>query len=351
MADIAASQLPRDRPLWDLTVVEGLERGLVAFVVKLHHSVADGGAAVALLENAFVVDDTDAFVEAAHPEPLPTRNALLRHALADGRRRTAGLPQLVRRNASGYVAARRATHETEMDLPVPFTAPRTSLNVSLDAGRTFAMTSLPLDDLLAVKRAASATLNDVFLALCGGALRSYLLRRGELPARSLVAGVPLATQPGLIRYSGNHVDNLMLSLATDVADPWERIRVVHEAAVAARHIREELGTELFEDRAGLTPPLLYPLSVRMWARTRLANRMRPPINLIASNVRGPDKLPDFDGSVVTALYSVGPILEGIGLNITAWSYRDRLYVSVLGCPGSLPDPWELIGDIDASAAL
>ena len=96
--------------------------------------------------------------------------------------------------------------------------------------------------------------------------------------------------------------------------------------------------------------MLYPLGIRLWARTRLANRTRPPINLVASNVRGPSELPEIDGGAVTALYSVGPILEGIGLNITAWSHRDHLYVSVLGCPETLPDPWELIADLKASAA-
>jgi WS/DGAT/MGAT family acyltransferase len=212
------------------------------------------------------------------------------------------------------------------------------------------MTTMPLADLLAAKRAASVTLNDVFLAVCGGALRRYLARRGELPIGGLIAGVPLATHGGQRRYSGNHVDNLMLPVGSHVADPSARVRLIHEASVAARNVREALGPNLFEYRAGLTPPLLYPLGLRLWARTRLADRIRPPINLIVSNVRGPGALPEIEGGAVTALYSIGPILEGIGLNITAWSHRDLLYVSVLGCPASLPDPWELIEALTTSAA-
>lgn len=349
VADIAATQLPRDRPLWDLTVVDGLACDRAAFVVKLHHSLADGGAAVALFENVLISDDEGAFVERSNPEPLPSRRALLRQASASGSRRVLGLPRLARRSVSGLLAARRAKLQSDVHLPVAFSAPRTSLNASLGADRTFAMTGLVLEDLLVVKREASATLNDVFLAMCGGALHRYLLRRGELPTTGLVAGVPIATHAGERHYRGNHVDNLMLPIGTDVADPVARIRLVHDAAASARRVRQALGPELFESRAELTPPLLYPLSIRLWTRTRLANRTRPPINLIASNVRGPSTVPEIEGGVATALYSVGPILEGIGLNITAWSFRDRLEVSVLGCRATLPDPWELVADLTASA--
>ncbi len=138
----------------------------------------------------------------------------------------------------------------------------------------------------------------------------------------------------------------MLPVGSEIADPVERLRVIHEAAQAARRVREALGTDLFEYRAGLTPPHLYPLGIRLWACTRLADRTRPPINLIASNVAGPHRPLELHGGLVTSLYSVGPILEGIGLNITAWSYVDRLFVSVLGCRASLPDPWALIDDLN-----
>jgi diacylglycerol O-acyltransferase / wax synthase len=349
VSEIASTQLPRSQPLWELTVVEGLEGGLTAFVVKLHHSMADGGAAVAMLENAFVIDDADAYSRPAAPEPLPTRHELYRQAARSRRRRVARLPRFASQTGTGLTAAGRARRDSTVSLPVPFSSPRTSLNVSLERGRTFAMTALPLSDLQRIKRTCQVTFNDVFLAVCGGALRRYLDRRGELPRSSLIAGVPVATHLQPRHFSGNHVDNLMLPVASDIADPAERVRSIHEAVQAARRVREALGTDLFEYRAGLTPPHLYPLGIRLWARTRLANWTRPPINLVASNVVGPRRPLELDGGVVTALYSVGPILEGIGLNITAWSYVDRLYVSVLGCPASLPEPWTLIDDLTGAS--
>ena len=166
----------------------------------------------------------------------------------------------------------------------------------------------------------------------------------------MVAGVPMATGAEAVHYSGNHLDNLALPLGVDLVDPVERVRRIHAATMAARRVREALGPELFEGRAALTPPMLYPVGIQLWARTHLADHTRPPINLIASNVRGPADLPAMDGARVTALYSMGPILEGIGLNVTAWSFRDELDVSVMGTPGTLPDPWDLVDDLHASAA-
>jgi len=345
VAEVAATQLPRDRPLWDLTVVDGLAGDRMAFVVKLHHALADGGAAVAMLENAFVVDDREAFVQTECSEPIPSPGALYRQATRSRARRVTQLPDFAGKTARGLGAARRARKQTEVAPTVPFAAPRTSLNVSLDAERTYAMTGLPLARLMQIRKTAGVSFNDVFLALCGGALRRYLQARGELPSRSLIAAVPLATRLGERRFSGNHVDNLIIPLGTELGAA-ARTESVHRAVRAARHIRSALGTDLFEYRAGLTPPHLYPLGLRLWARTRLADHVRPPVNVVASNVTGPRVPLELGGAVVTALYSVGPILEGIGLNITAWSYVDRLFVSALGCRSSLPDPWALIDEFE-----
>lgn len=349
VAEVTGTPLRRDRPLWDLTVVDGLEGGKVAFVMKLHHALADGGAAVSMIVNAFLLDDNAGFSQPAQPEPMPPRRVLFTHALVGRWRQIIGLPRFLSRSVTGMLASRQAKRRIGVALPGLFTAPRTPINVSLDVERTFAMTSLPLDDLLAVKSASGATLNDVFLAICGGALRQHLARRGWPPIHDLTAGVPIATRPDEQHFSGNHVDNLIIGLGVDLVDDRERLERIHRTAAAARNVRKALGLQLFEDRAEMTPPILYSLTVRLWALTRLANRTRPPLSLIASNVAGPRSHLELDGGLVTALYSVGPLLEGVGLNITAWSYAGQLHVSVLGCPTSLPDPWDLADGLVAAA--
>lgn len=350
VAGIAAVPLPRDRPLWELTVVEGLAGGQVGFVVKIHHALADGVAAVALLTNAFVLNDAEAVIEPFHLEPVPSNRALYRAAAPNALRALGSIPGFVMQTVTGLRDGRAARRRETTPVLGPFAGPRTAFNVSLTPERTFATLALPIEAMASAKRVAGASLNDVFLALCGGGVRRYLNRTRDLPRTSLVASVPVGTQTDGRRLSGNHVDNLFVSLHTDVADPVARLRAIHASTSAARRVRAALGTGLFERRAGLIPPALYTLTTRSWAATGLADRLRPPLNLVASSVPGPRTPLELDGGVITALYSSGPILEGIGLNITAWSYVDTMYVSLLGCPSSLPDPWLLAEDIDAEMA-
>ncbi|HEY5110335.1 MAG TPA: WS/DGAT domain-containing protein, partial [Acidimicrobiales bacterium] len=208
--------------------------------------------------------------------------------------------------------------------------------------RTFAITRLPLGALQDIRRATGTTFNDVYLAVCAGALRRYLVEREELPLRPLVASVPVSTDPDVARMSGNRVDNIYVSVATDVADPLERLRTIHDGVVAARAVRQQLGHDLLEQRADVVPPQLYQPTVRLWSRSHVADHLHPPLNVILSNVAGPREEIRMGPVGLEALYSVGPILEGIGLNVTAWSYEDVLGVSLIGCPKSVPDPWALV---------
>ena len=260
------------------------------------------------------------------------------------------LPRLATRSVRGMRASEARRRASPVKPPLPFDTPKTMFNVSLTSTRTYAMTTLALDDLKAIRRSSGVTLNDVYLAVCAGAVRTYLVEQGTLPARPLVASVPVSTDPNATRLGGNHVDNLYVSIGTDIADPLERLHHIHDVAAAAKDVRSVLGSDLLEKRADVVPPQLFALAVRTWARTRLANHMRPPVNLVLSNVAGPRQRLHVGQAVLEAIYSVGPILEGIGLNITAWSYADALHVSVLGCPPSLPDPWSIVDALHNSLA-
>jgi len=341
VADVAGRPLHRDRPLWEIVVVEGLADSRLAVVAKVHHAVADGAATVALLTRALGAPDADAPGAEWHPDVVPTRRRLVRMAARDHVTRLHHLPALAARSVRGLRASEARRHASVTKPPLPFDTPRTMFNVSLTPARTYAMTTLPLGDLKAVRRSSGATLNDVYLAMCGGALRTYLLQRGALPPRPLVASVPVSTDPSATRLGGNRVDSLYVSIGTDIADPLERLRHVQAVAAASKEVRSALGNDLLERRADIVPPQLYALAVRAWARGGLANHMRPPVNLVLSNVPGPKQRLRIGQAELDAIYSVGPILEGIGLNITAWSYADALHVSVLGCPASAPDPWPI----------
>lgn len=352
VAEVASRPLPRDRPLWELVVVEGLAGDRVAVVAKVHHAVADGAATVALLQRALGAPDKDTGVAPWRPDPVPTRFELVRRAAHDHRARLSRLPALATQSIRGLRASELRRRSAADKPPLPFETPKTPFNVSLTPARTYAMAALALGDLRAVSRSRDAKLNDVYLAVCGGALRSYLIALDVLPRRPLVASVPISTDPGHSRLGGNRVDSLYISIGTDIADPLERLRHVQSIAAASKDVRSVLGTDLLERRADVVPPQLYALAVRAWARSGLANHVRPPVNVVLSNVPGPRQRLRIGGAELDAIYSVGPILEGIGLNMTAWSYADALNVSVLGCPTSLPDPWLVVDALhDAMADM
>jgi diacylglycerol O-acyltransferase len=221
-------------------------------------------------------------------------------------------------------------------------APRTLLNGALSAPRTFASATLSLDEVKAVKRACGVTVNDVVLAVVGGALRRVLSELDALPSRSLIAGVPIATDgPGDVRLGGNRVSNLFTTLGTDVADPIERLRAIHEVTAAAKTVQGLLGPEMMQEWVQFTPPGPYAWLVRQYSRFRVADRLPPPINAVVSNVPGSADDLVVAGARLLHLYSVGPILEGIGLNVTVWSYGAHLDVGILACPDGLADPARL----------
>ena len=219
-------------------------------------------------------------------------------------------------------------------------APRTPFNAALTARRNFATASLPLDEVRAVAKAHGVTVNDVVLALVSGTLRGWLADSGEQPDRSLLAGVPVGTDtPGTSpqRLGGNRVSNLFTTLATDVEDPAERLRLISATTRESKLVQQTLGPDLLREWVQFTPPVPMSLAMRGYSAGRLASHHNPPFNVVVSNVRGPGEVVTVANARLVDLFSVGPILEGIGLNVTAWSYAGRLNFSLLGCPDLVAD--------------
>jgi WS/DGAT/MGAT family acyltransferase len=203
------------------------------------------------------------------------------------------------------------------------------------------MASLSLDDVKTVKNAFDASVNDVVLAIVAGALRRYLEERGELPDRALVAGVPVSTAAEPDRLGGNKVSNMFTALRTDIEDPVERLQAIHDVTAAAKDFHNVLGSEMLRDWSEITPPRPFAWFMRFYSRRGYASRHRPPINLVVSNVPGPPAPLSIADANIVALYSMGPILEGIGLNVTVWSYVDSINFGVVSCPEFAPDLWAL----------
>ena len=342
IGDIASSPLDRDRPLWEAHAIEGLADGRVVIVQGASRARRRCG-----------VSDVAGQRHGQHPIGRPSsaaRAVAHRPAAERARAATRGAARLAARSASAagtllrtvqavLAVVRRRRHATVHPPRPILDAPRTSFNRAITPRRSFATVSLSLDAVRKVRRAFDVPFTDVVLAVVGGALRDWLSSRGELPERPLLAGVPVANDDALgsSRLIGNKVSNIFTTLATDVADPVERLRRVTEVTREARTVQELVGLDMLEQWVQFTPPALMSGFMRLYSRLRLANRHPPPFNVVVSNVPGPREELVIAGARLVDLYSVGPILEGIGLNITVWSYLDRLNVSAIACPDTLDD--------------
>jgi len=347
VGEIASTPLKRDVPLWEIHMCEGFADGKVGIVGKIHHALADGLAANAMLAN--IMDVTSAelrpeFVsDANHGGLIPSPVQLVRSALHDAIAQMAIIPGLIRRTwraVAGMLRYRK--HESE-GVPVPVKdTPRVSFNGPLTPRRSFATVTLPLADLKAVRGQHpdidGLTLNDVVLAVTSGALRRWLDAHDEHPSGSLVAGVPVGLDPagGEPRLIGNNVSNMFTTLATDIDDPEQRLRTISTTARHAKAMNQRLGSSL-ADWSQFTPPGPLAAFMRAYSRHRGARFHAAPFSAIVSNVPGPRERMKVAGAQLADVFSVGPLVEGIGLNVTVWSYVDRMNFSLLACPDLLPD--------------
>jgi len=339
--------LDRQRPLWEMYLVEGLEGGRQAIVMKMHHAAIDGVSG-AELTAAWLdleadpppdADDGDGW----RPERVPSDVDLLVGAWAQ----LAASPVKAVKTARRFVET--ALHVSErnrdsgiMPPPSPFSAPKTSFNQSITPHRRVAFDEVALDDLKAVKNHFGCTVNDVVLALCAGGLRRYLLAEGELPEEPLVAFVPMSVRTNDEKLSGgNRLSAMLTSLATDVADPVARLRAISEGMAVAKSQESLIGADVLTDWTEFTFPALIGRAARLISSMRVFDRVRPVFNVTISNIPGPPFPLFLAGARMIGMYPLGPVVEGAGLNITVMSYCGTVYFGLAACREVVPD----IGDL------
>jgi diacylglycerol O-acyltransferase len=342
VSDIASTALPRDRPLWELTIATGLSGGRVALVFKLHHAIMDGQASVRFLEVAFAADEPPYPPVPAAPEPVPTKAALVRFAVTEQARLYGKLPTVVRRTVASIRDNRRRKDEGMPEVVNPLTGPRTVFNQWPKADRVYADVTVPFERIKALRAAAGATVNEVFVTLCGGAIRRYLAAHGEEPDRCLNCAHPVSLRKAEESDAfGNRTSYWYVSLGTDIDDPMQRLRAVKDSLDAAREWAKG-DIELFS----VWQDYYFLFGVMTLRTLSLAERLtkRPAFNAIVSNVRGPQPL-SFNGVPVVAVRSMGPITRVLGLNLTAWSYGDNFSIGLQSCREFMPDLSSLRGHL------
>ena len=372
---LIARPLDRSRPLWELYVIYGLPGGKIAQLTKLHHATIDGVGGAQLLGNIL---DLEQDAPPRDPEPLPRPDripgdsemlgravtSLVTQPYKQGRigiRMLRQLPQIGRAVDVGSLAEavaralpapvqrilgqgeRRVEDDvTNLSKSGGLTAPKTRFNTKIGPHRRFAFTSVPLDDVKAVKSALGVTVNDVVLGMCSGALRTYLTKHGELPEESMRCMIPVSIRSeDQANTYGNQVSGMLANLATDVDDPVVRLRVINEDTHRAKETHGALPADLLTEVAEFAPPAITARASRVMSRTTLANSVNPPFNLIISNVPGPQIPLYAAGATMEHFYPVSAIADTQALNITIQSYNGWCDFGLVSDREAVPDLWDL----------
>ncbi|MDL9938741.1 wax ester/triacylglycerol synthase family O-acyltransferase [Gordonia sp. ABSL1-1] len=340
--------LDRYRPMWELHIIEGLEDGRVALYSKLHHSLVDGVSALRLLERALTPDPND------RNGTAPWDNALVRRrsteSTGDDRDLRSRLTSAVSAtiDVAGQVvglapaAAKVAMRGlSDPDFVAPGNgAPRTILDVAIGSARRFAADQWEIDRLRAVAAALGITINDVVVAMCGSALRAYLIDQDALPERPLIAALPVSMH-GEGDKTGNAITAIMVSLATDEPDAHRRVDSIVASARSAKSVVRELKPlQALALGAANIAPLAFATVPGVVQYTP------PQFNLMISNVPGPSQDLYWNGAQLDGVYPVSIPMEGLALNITVTSTAHHVNFGLIGARSQVPSLQRLLTHLD-----
>ncbi len=342
---IASLPLDRRRPLWEMWVIEGVagtdchRDGQLAVMTKVHHAGVDGVTGANLMSQLCTTE-----ADAPAPDPVQGVGGASGWQIAAGgflrfAARPLHLANVVPDTMSSVVATLRKARDGQT-MVRPFAAPRTAFNASISGRRNIAYAELDLEDIKKVKNHFAVKVNDVVMALVSGALRQYLAERNGLPDSSLVAMVPVSVHGKSDRPGRNQISGMFSSLQTQLSDPVKRLKAIADANSVAKQHSSAVGATLLQDWSQFAAPAVFGIAMRLYARSKLTESM-PVHNLVVSNVPGPQVPLYLLGCEVKAMYPLGPIFHGSGLNITVMSLHGNLDVGLISCPELLPDLWEM----------
>ena len=331
VGELHAEPLPRDRPLWQFVVIEGLDSGEVALYSKVHHALLDGQGGIALAQVLLDAHPTKRGLgpEAATAAPHKSGHAAKKSVAARApsfAKLVRDLPALLK---AATTAARGAGSLLGKLRDSVMLAPRTPFNAQVGAQRSYAVASLPLDAVKRIARHYEASLNDVVLALCASALRDYLLRRKALPSESLIAAMPVSLRAAGDASVNNQVSMVQCALRTDIADPVERLAAIAAATGSLKRQVASVRGWIPTDFPGFAAPIWAPALSWLWGHGGVAERLPSLANLVVSNVPGPPMVLYMAGAKIVHYYPVSIVTHGLGLNITVNSYAGWLEFGVI----------------------
>ena len=349
------------KPLWEFTIVEGLDnieglpKGCFALVSKVHHAAIDGMSGV---EMSAAVHDLDASMTKPDktddwkPESMPRVAELLSRSYFNSLIQPMRVMETIGRSLPGMARLGAQVGKGDVSVRNARPAPKTRFNGKVSAHRAWDAVPFPLADIRAIKEAVpDATVNDVILAIVGGALRQYLKGEGDLPKDTLTAMAPISVRgEGEKAALGNLVSAMVVGLGTQIEDPLERLRFVHEEAVNSKAMTNAVGARTLADYSQLMPSALAGLAARLYTRVGAANAHSPAFNCVVTNVPGSRVPLYFTGARMVAMYGTGPVFDGMGLINTIYSYGTTIAISFTADRDAMPDPQGYADALRASFA-
>ncbi len=349
VARLHARPMDLTKPLWEFTIVEGLDNveglppGCFALVSKVHHAAIDGMSGV---EMSAAVHDLDASMTPPdrqddwRPENMPAVADLLARSYVNNLVQPMRVVETIGRSLPGL--AKLGTQAVKGDVSVRNArpAPKTRFNTKVSGHRVFDAVPFKLADIRAIKdHVPGATVNDVVLAIVGGGLRTYLKDKGELPKDAMTAMAPISVRgEGEKAALGNLVSAMVVGLGTHIEDPIERLRFVHDEAMNSKAMTNAVGAKNLADYSQLMPSALAGLAARLYTRVGAANAHAPVFNCVVTNVPGSRVPLYFAGAEMVAMYGTGPVFDGMGLINPVYSYGDTLAISFTCDRAMMPDP-------------
>lgn len=346
--------LDRNRPLWEAHLIEGLPKRQFALYIKMHHCAIDGMGAMHLTQ---AMCSNDASHQASYgPLSIEAYDAYKkskhvgRRTVVPKERDIRAIAEVLKAqlgSSANIYSLLKSYSKTWMgrggDLSLPFyQIPKTHINSNISGARRFVAQSWPMDRIKRVCKGIDGTVNDVVLAMCGGAFRRYLLSEKELPELSLKAMVPVSTRAADDFESANSVGFITADLATNIRDPGERVRAIQDSMVAGKDLLEGLTKRQIDIYLQLAQA-----PVILSAALGLAE-VFPAFSTVISNVPGPREDLFWNGARLDGIYPVSIVMEGIAMNITLVGYNKSLDFGIIACRRTIPHVQRMIDYLEDS---
>jgi len=349
-ARIFARPLDLERPPWEFTVVEGLDnvpgvaKGSFAMVTKVHHAAIDGMSGIDLMEAMHTLNPDDpppSTPDKWKPEKVPNPVELLGKSYFNAVTNPLKQLEVAAKAAPGLAKAIKGLAAKEFSVSRDMVAPKTRFNRVISSHRVVEGRSFKLADIKTIRLLEDgAKVNDVFLAIVGGAMRKYLLSKQDLPKATLTAMAPISVRSKNEKGDmGNQVAAMIAPLGTHIEDPAERLAYVHSKTVNSKAMTDAMGARNMTEMSKVSPALFMALGAQLFTRLGLADRgVGPPFSTVVTNVPGPP-IPIYStGARLESMMGLLCLNDGLGLGHVVQSYCDEATISFTACRELLPDP-------------